>query len=530
MKKEGLKFLTGKGRNIMYVRSIGVWVFVLALALAGCGSPGEAPPTELGEGFEAIEPRSGISGAAVRLTFSESLSDPAEVSVLVEQETVQTLTIEGPHTIVLHLPSCEPGIKSLDVLKGNSVIAQVKAGFLVVKSDNKPNSKSNKSSGDSEKDPGPGSNWWMLHQDLDHTSNMRLQETMTPLQEKWKQTFPAVLVYTQVIKGEGKLLAGLFGNGDEVLVALDPTTGDVQWTFLETLSPGIVSSTPVAIHGNVYFVEGYGPPAKLHAVDVSSGAVVWTEDLPAWTQSSLASAFGYVYVLTRSGSLRCHNASTGALVWEQSVNVGTGSTMSSPAIGFGNVYVGTYEGLRVFDAITGNPKWAASGPSNGNASPLIVMDVGVGNPAVVAIGSIDNKLRAYQVVTGAALWEFDGDLDLWFTTPATANGKLYLRQDRTIVELDAVTGSQTSVSPDLGARTATAPTINGNQLFVITQDDKLHTLSLTDLSVVQTLNINAHPGGEPGQPSTESGWLYFKAHWSDPWPATSNTIYGYAKE
>jgi outer membrane protein assembly factor BamB len=518
----------------MYVRNLRGWVFVLTLALAGCGSP--APPTELGEGFEAIQPRTGVTGSAVRLALSEDLRDPAEVSVRVGAETVETLTIPGPRTIVLRLPSCEPGLKSIDVLKGNSMIAQVKAGLLCAESGDELGSKPNKSSGDSKKeglgkkDPGPGSNWWMLHQDLQHTSNMRLQETMTPLEEKWKRTFPDVLLYTQVIKGEGKLLAGLFGNGEENLVALDPTTGNVQWTFLKTIPPSTVSSTPVAIHGNVYFVEGYGPPAKLHAVDISSGAVVWTVDLPAWTQSSLASAFGFVYVLTRTGSLRCHNASTGALVWEQSVNVGSGQTMSSPAIGFGNVYVGTEDGLRVFDAISGTPKWSGPGPHNGNASPVIVTDVGVGNPAVVAIGSTDTKLRAYQAVTGAALWEFDGNLDLWYTTPATANGKLYLRQNRTIVELDAVTGNQTSVSPDLGARTATAPTINGDQLFVITEDDKLHALSLTDLSVVQTLNINARPGGENGQPSTESGWLYFQAHWSDPYPASSNTIYGYAKE
>jgi len=521
----------------MYIKKLGGWFFVLTLALAGCHGPVKVPPIERGKGFEAIQPRTAVTGSAVRLALSKDLRDPSGVSVRVGRKTVETLTILGPRTIVLHLPSCEPGLKSLEVLKNKSMIAQVKAGLLCAESGDELGSKPDKSSGDSKKegsgkkDPGPGGNWWMLHQDLAHTSNMRLQETMTPLEEKWKQTFPDVLHYTQVIKGDGKLLAGLIGNGEERLVALDPPSGHIQWTFLKTIHPSTVSSTPVAIHGNVYFVEGgYGPPAKLHAVDVSNGAVVWTEDLPAGTQSSLASAFGFVYALTRSGSLRCHNARTGALVWEHSVNVGSGQTMSSPAIGFGNVYVGTAGGLRVFDAISGNPKWSGPGPHNGNASPVIVTNVGEGNPAVVAIGSNDTKLRVYQVVTGAPLWEFDGDLDLWYTTPAAANGKLYLQQDRTIVELDAVTGSQTSVSPDLGAKTATAPTINGNELFVITRDDKLHTLSLTDLSVLQTLNINSYPSGDSGQPSTESGWLYFQAHWSDPWPASSNTIYGYAKE
>jgi|GEM_PF-3883050 len=517
----------------MYLRKLAWGFIVLTLALAGCHGQVKVPQTELGKGFEAIQPQTAVTGSAVRLALSKDLRDPLGVSVRVGGKTVETLTILGPRTIVLRLHSCEPGLKSLEVLKNKSMFAQAKAGLLCVKSSDNPK----KSSGDSKQESaakeqlGPESNWWMLHQDLEHTSNMRLPGTMTPLEEKWKQTFPNVLSYTQVIKGEGKLLAGLYGSGEESLVALDPTSGNVQWTFLKTIYQSTVSSTPVAIHGNVYFVEGgFGPPAKLHAVDVSNGTMVWTEDLPAGTHSSLASAFGFVYALTRSGSLRCHNAMTGAPVWEQSVNIGSGQTLSSPAIGFGNVYVGTADGLRVFDASSGNPKWSGPGPNNGNASPVIVMNVGVGNPAVVAIGSIDTRLRAYQVATGALLWEFDGDLDLWYTTPATANGKIYLQQDRTIVELDVVTGSQTSISPDLGAKTATAPTINDKELFVITQDDKLHTLSLTNLSVIQTLNINSHPGGESGQPSTESGWLYFQAHWSDPWPASSNTIYGYAKE
>jgi outer membrane protein assembly factor BamB len=487
-------------------------------------------PTGLGEGFKAIQPRTADSGTTVRVTLDEGLCSPVDVQVRVGQRLVSTVTVLDPRTIVLMLTGCEPGLKSIEVLNAGRTIARVEDGLSCVPGTGRKVARSSvKAMAGSGKEAGPGSNWWMLHQDLEHTSHMRLPDTMTPLQEKWKRTFPGVLHYTQLIKGEGRLFGGLTGNGDEALVALDPATGTVHWVFAKTLNPSTVSSTPVAIHGKVYFVEGYGPPAKLHAVDASTGGVVWTVDLPAWTQSSLASAFGHVYVLIRSGALRCHDARTGALVWEQSVDVGTGSTISSPAIGFGNIYVGTQNGLRVFDAITGNPKWAAPGPPNGNASPVLVSDVGVGNPAVVAIGSTDDKLHAYRAVTGEALWEIDGNLELWATTPATANGKLNLRQDRTIVELDAVTGNQTAVSPDLEARTVTAPTISGERLFVIAHDDKLHALSLSNLTLVQTLNINARPGGETGQPSTESAWLYAQAHWSDPWPATSDTIYGFAR-
>ena len=321
--------------------------------------------------------------------------------------------------------------------------------------------------------------------------------------------------------------AGVYGNGPEALVALKPQSGVIEWTHVK--HSGGVSGTPVAIRGRVCLVEG-SVTAILHCINVSDGSNVWQTPLPAWSQSGLAAAFGKVYVLTRSGSLQAHDLDTGAISWQATVNVGSGSTLSSPAIGFGNIYVGTATGLHAFNANSGELQWNASGLSNGNASPVIVSDVGIGNPAVVVIGSTDSKLRAYQVGTGALLWEWTGNLALWYTSPAAANSKLYLIQSGSVVEIDAVTGLQTATSPSLGASVRVGPTIVKDSLFVITGDDRLITLSLSGLTIQNDIQITAHPAGDQGKPSSENLQLYLSAAESSPWPAANDTIFAYGKQ
>lgn len=484
-----------------------------------------------------VNPARCYGGARLLLQFPSGLPTISELEVEISGKVVDGVAVRDDRTILCLAPDDEPGAKDVVVMSGKREIIRqdvaVEHSGESRSGEAKPESGAelNADASSSLEKPGdptrPASNWWMLHQDLEHSGDARA-DTVVPLQKLWEQTFQAALHTSQPIVGDGAVLVGIFGNGGESFAALDEETGQRRWV---RESEKAVWGDPVAVNGLVYFIESDLGGSELICLRIADGSVVWSNPLPTGAhQGALAAAFGYIYSLTRFGTLAAYTASTGTLAWQVSVDVGSGSTLSSPAIGFGNVYVGTAQGLRAFDAVTGAPKWAASGSlSNGNATPLIVSDVGVGNPAVVAIGSTDQTLRGYHATNGSLLWEFVGDLPLWYTTPATDSGKIYVRQSKTIVELDVVAGTVTATSPDLGADVASAPTMTKSRLITIMSDDRIVALNRPGLSVDAEVGIPAHPDGDSGRLSVEGSHLYVNVAASDPWPAPRDTVHAYHK-
>lgn len=265
----------------------------------------------------------------------------------------------------------------------------------------------------------------------------------------------------------------------------------------------------------MYFIEYDLGDSELICLRIADGSEVWSSPLPTGTwpfPSTLAAAFDFIYFVTKSGgspengTLAAYAASTGGLVWQVGLAIGYGGT-PSPAIGFGNVYVGTAQGLRAFDAISGAPKWSASGlPGNGASTPVIVSDVGVGNPAVVAIATTDQTLRGYDATNGSLLWEFISNRPILGLALATDSGKIYLNQRKTIVVLDAVAGTVIVTSPDLGADVASSPTMTKDRVIIIMSDDRIVALNRPGLSVEDEVGIPSASSWYG--PSVEGGHLY----------------------
>lgn len=485
-----------------------------------------------------VTPHQGREGDVVRLDLESRIDDPDKIRVRVGDVDAAEVVIHSPWSITCQLCSGKPGKQPISILKSDQEIERHDAIFEHLGGRNKGQSKGDdtgniqKNSPRGDKKPGdptrPSSNWWMIHQSIEHNSYARGSKVV-PLKDLWASTFADALSTSQPIVGDGKLIVGIFGNGPETMAALDVESGSASWTRIDM--DAYVSGTPVAVNGRVYFVEKHhyaGP--RLVCVRIADGVEEWNQALSANSQSGLAAAFGNIYLLTRDGKLSARSPLDGTMVWEATVDVGLGQTLSSPAIGFGRVFVGTRQGLRSFDATSGaqRPPTIVT-PGNGNASAAIVMDVGVGNPAVVAIGDIDGKLWAYNPATGDELWTFDGDMPLWYTTPSVADGRIYLQQRSTLVALDPVSGTVVATSPDFGAETASASTATPNHAILITRNDKLVVLKRPGLSTVSTLDIPAHPEGDMCHPTIESGRLFINTAATDPWPAAHDTIRAYHK-
>ncbi len=123
----------------------------------------------------------------------------------------------------------------------------------------------------------------------------------------------------------------------------------VAWTFV---ADSAIENTPSVGYGKVFFAtDNY-----LYAVYINNGTQAWRVRLNG-TISTAALAYGNVYIGSRDGKLYCINASTGRVIWTYTAN---GKIDSSPAVAAGYVYFATNtpEGtIYALDAHTGVMKW-----------------------------------------------------------------------------------------------------------------------------------------------------------------------------
>jgi outer membrane protein assembly factor BamB len=464
------------------------------------------------------------AGARFGLRLAKPL-ETMKIEVLFGDEPAKDLILHAPDRIYGRAPKAEEGSQDLIIRSGKKILLEAKN---VVRRSKSPESykpqkptkpkKLKSPIPDSEKDPfqaGPASNWWMLHQDLQHTSNARSASFKT-LNPFWQSEFSGFFDITQPIFAPGLVLIGCGFGGDVAFAALDFNNGDPVWIRWKADNGNrFILGTPVAIDGRVFFVEESvdNLPAQVTCLDIPTGDEIWTRLLQvSWSHTSLASAFGMVYGVSRSGEVIALDAETGAPRWQQPVNVGVGSALSSPAVMFGSVYVGSEVGLHAINAINGDLGWVASTPSNWTASPAVITAVSVGKPAVVAIGGNDTKLRAYDAVYGQPLWEYPGDTSLCCTTPSSSeDGKVYLKQWKTVVALDVQTGNVAQTSPNFGVNVWTAPTITRDNALVVIDADQGHKLLLLNRGTLEILDeamIDRVHAGDHGSPSVLGDYVF----------------------
>lgn len=129
----------------------------------------------------------------------------------------------------------------------------------------------------------------------------------------------------------------------------------------------------------------------------------WIVDLGASSLSSPAVANGKVYVGTHGGAIRCVNAYTGSSVWTANL---PGDVASSPAIADGKVVVGCGDGnVYCFNADTGAPVWTVPCGSPVYAPPTIDGNtVFVGSIGTGHAGS--RNLYSIDLSTGGVNWAF----------------------------------------------------------------------------------------------------------------------------
>jgi serine/threonine protein kinase len=208
-----------------------------------------------------------------------------------------------------------------------------------------------------------------------------------------------------------------------------------------------------------------------------------------------------IYVSSTDDKLYAFDAITGQPKWAAPTN---GPIGSSPAVMNGVVYVGSADGkLYAFDAATGKPRWAAFTGSLIGSSPAVVN-------GVVYVGSEDNKLYAFDAATGKQRWAAPtGDATSSTSSPAVANGVVYIGSgDSLLHAFDAVTGQPKWVAAT-GGPIFSSPAVANGLVYVGSEDSRLYAF---DVITGQPKWANLVVGGNfASTPAVVNGMVYIIA-------------------
>lgn len=226
------------------------------------------------------------------------------------------------------------------------------------------------------------------------------------------------------------------GTADNVVMALDAVSGEVQWRFqaghsiwaqpvyqdgvvyvasldkhvyaLEADSGevvwraelgGSIANRPV-IEGDTIYVGSFDK--KVHALDIETGEERWTAEATDWVWASPAVADGVVYYADVKGHVYAVSQESGEAQWQQQLD---GSIQATPVVVGDSVYVAlirdTDDGnnmggaLVAISAENGREQWRENTPG-----PLFATPVVVGDLIVVAMQSEDALLMSFDLDGG----------------------------------------------------------------------------------------------------------------------------------
>lgn len=248
-----------------------------------------------------------------------------------------------------------------------------------------------------------------------------------------------------------------------------PTTSNQKWPAFITGSP-IVSSPALADDGTLYFCTS-GLPARLFAVDSTTGAAKWAAPLtlPAGSVSigspALSNGTGdgpggskRIYIGTSAGQFYTIRDDGGnGTVINTVAGLGDMSQASAVVAGSGTVYSCAWDGfVYAFDA-AGNLLWTSPGPLGFLAdSPSLSV-----NESTVYVCTVQGNFLGLSAASGAVLHDSGALGGAFYTTPAIDAADLVYAADY----LNSGTASLYSRNSNLSANWTTLLPANQVSLY-----------------------------------------------------------------
>ncbi len=308
----------------------------------------------------------------------------------------------------------------------------------------------------------------------------------------------SVRVFSRPVEADGRIFV-YDPNGN--VAAHSAENGGRIWRV--NLKPeGVSAVTPgggVAVEGGKVFVStGYGVVA---ALDASSGAVLWSKKLDHPGRGAPTAADGKLFLVSQGNLLYALNAGDGSEIWTFKGVPESGGLLGSanPAVANGFVIVPFSSGeLVAVDIKSGNGAWtqqmargsrnyAITGLTDITASPVV-------DDGVVYASGVGNRTAAFQLKTGAQLWEVP--VGSAYTPAVAGNAVFVVDLDDNLMAIDRKTGEViwTSKLPVTRAKHRAThwagPVLAGGSLWLASNEGGLLAIDPTSGRVVVTRDGN----------------------------------------
>ncbi len=233
-----------------------------------------------------------------------------------------------------------------------------------------------------------------------------------------------------------------------------------------------IDSSPVVVDGSVYFTDDGG---TVHALDTATGDRQWTTGPNVSTVDTPAVVSGTVYVRGRD-RVYLLDAATGSVEVARTVL----GMRSSPTVADGTVYFGGDDGVYAFDAATVQPEWTNSIGAETTAAPAVA-------DGTVFVGTIAGGVYAIDADDGGRAWSTSTG-GLVASAPAVADGTVFvgsLAGGGSVYAFDAATGSD-QWRFETGGRVTSSPAVADGTVFVGNHDETVYALDAGSGSVEWT--------------------------------------------
>ena len=283
------------------------------------------------------------------------------------------------------------------------------------------------------------------------------------------------------------------GSSDQSLYAINASTGIIIWEYK---TGGSINSTPLVSKGKVLFLSYDG---FFYALNQSDGKLVWkfktggesifnVKDYyngsfkPDFWDFYLSSAIennGLVYFGSSDSNVYAIDLATGAKVWSYKTE---GSIHSSPALYENSLVIGSWDSaIYCLDATTGLEQWSYTTGKDIEqyiwigiqASPSI-------ENGIVYIGSRDAKFYALNIKTGDTLWTNDKFDKSWMPSSAAIyNDNIYTGSSDTFsfFSINKKTG-KINYTTNTKAYTFSSPAIDEVMAYIGSTNGRLYGIEL----------------------------------------------------
>ncbi|MCC0014944.1 MAG: PQQ-binding-like beta-propeller repeat protein [Rhodobiaceae bacterium] len=280
-----------------------------------------------------------------------------------------------------------------------------------------------------------------------------------------------------------------------VVSAFSLSTGGRAWSVAtkpeKERGRGVSGGGVAGSEGRVFVATAYN---SVMALDIGSGAVVWTGNLSAPARSAPTVAGGRVYVVSATNVVHAFNTADGSEAWTFTGIPETAGILapSSPAVSGNRVIVPYSSGEIIgFDASEGKPIWSDQLTGQSRFSTVSgIRDVAarpvVSGDTVYAVG-VGGRLAAVEIRDGNRLW---GANIASASTPAVSGNTIFVATlDNRLVAVNRNDGTFRWAVKLPKADSWVGPLLAGNALWLGSSDGHILRANPADGSTISDTKL-----------------------------------------